>query len=354
MKHIAVVLVLFGLAFKASSVAGVEAGAGGIGSSLSTRELAYRASSPSYNDDSSQDESYQAPKKAYRLNVDADNSYDDGDQYQSQGNKQSNYQNTDQKTNINNNINVNSNNKRKYSEESYDEDSYPKKSYEKPPVRESLRVYKERYVARNSDYDYDAPAPYLKHKDYDNYGYSRYSLIPMVGGSWFGSQWGNNISNRYTFGLALDIPFTEFLSGEVESGYGRYSISYSSAPALAWKHDFNQFILGGNLKVYFLRGWLRPYAGVGLMAVYYDSMSRGPYFPYQNYSTWVGEGQAFVGADFRIMDGISLGCRAAYLIPLFNRPATLDNGIVSAPGYEEAAAINTSFYKVMATVKVSL
>lgn len=175
------------------------------------------------------------------------------------------------------------------------------------------------------------------------------SFIPMLGGSVYGGQWSNHITNNYTSGLALDISVHKKFSIELEGSHGNYDISYGTIYGVVY-HGFNQYTLGGNLKLMPLDHHIfQPWLGVGLMGIYFENM-----FGYNLRNEWVGAGQLMAGADIMISEGVALGARASYIRPLFNRPTTLDNGVVNAPGFEEAAAINQGFFRFMGTVKVSL
>lgn len=186
------------------------------------------------------------------------------------------------------------------------------------------------------------------------YRQHRLGLTPLIGGSWYATNWNDHIGNNYTFGLILDIPMNSYLDFELEGGYARYNISYGYAPGMPpYSHYFNQYLFGSNLKTYLIRGDFRPFIGGGLMGVCYENMSRGPAMPVA-YNQCIGSAQLLAGAEFDVSRDIALGVRGAWLIPMFNRPYTMSNAYTSAPGYEEAAAINTSFYKLMATMRIAL
>jgi len=192
----------------------------------------------------------------------------------------------------------------------------------------------------------------VRERVYDRY--SRLSLTPMVGGTWYATDWNDHIGNNYTFGLALEVPMNPYLAFEIESGFGKYNISYGYAPGFPpYNHYFNQYLLGGNLKAYLTRTDFRPFVGGGLMGVCYENMSRGPSMPIA-YNQCIGSAQLIAGAEYVASDDIAIGIRGAWLIPVFNRPYTMSNAYTSAPGFEEAGAINTSFYKLMATLRVAL
>ncbi len=184
--------------------------------------------------------------------------------------------------------------------------------------------------------------------------YSRVSLTPMIGGTWYATDWNDHIGNNYTFGLLLEVPINPNLAFEVQGGYARYNISYGYAAGYPpYNHYFNQYVLGGNLKAYLTRTQFRPYIGGGIEGICYENMSRGPSMPVM-YSQCIGAANLFGGAEIVLSDDIALGGRAAWLIPVFNRPYTVSNSYMSAPGFEEAGAINTSFYQLMATLRIAL
>src|SRR5580692_417775 len=105
----------------------------------------------------------------------------------------------------------------------------------------------------------DEPLPFETHAEREarvnpSRPSSRVSVIPMIGASLWDGRWRDYISNKVSFGLGLDIPLSSYLSTEVEAGYGRYNISYSS-----YDHDFNQYDFGSTLKLYWFKGGLlRP------------------------------------------------------------------------------------------------
>lgn len=169
----------------------------------------------------------------------------------------------------------------------------------------------------------------------------------MIGGIAYSGRWGDHVRNRLTLGLILEVPISKSLSVEAEGVYGKYHISYSS-----FGHYFNQFGLGGNAKFYFIRGKFNPYVAAGVMGLYYDNMIRSRFYP-SSYSHWLGSGQLIVGGDVNVTKDIAVGIRGALVKPLFNRPVTIHNRVYSAPGFEESAAINSSFYKFMGAVKVA-
>lgn len=174
------------------------------------------------------------------------------------------------------------------------------------------------------------------------------TITPMVGTLGYVGRWGRHVDNRYAFGLALEQPLGERFGVELEGDYSRSYISYSS-----FGHYFNRYGLAGNGKLYLMRGTFNPYVGAGLQANLYQNMSQGPTFP-ANYDHWLGSGQVMAGGDVKVSNGVMIGVRGAYSHPLINKPLTVHNQVQSFPRYEESAAINTGFYRVLGAVKVNL
>lgn len=172
------------------------------------------------------------------------------------------------------------------------------------------------------------------------------AIIPMFGASTYSGRWSNHIGNAYTIGIALEVPVSERFSMELEGSRAESNVTYSS-----FMHDFNQYTLGGNGKFYLnnSQNSIRPYLGAGILGVYFENMRS----QWMTYHHWLGAGELLAGSDVRITDTLSLGARGAWIVPLFNRPQTLDNGYQSLPPYEENGAINTSFFKLMGTMKVN-
>lgn len=209
-------------------------------------------------------------------------------------------------------------------------------------------------------------------RDYDPYSrYFRTSIIPMVGtAGYLGNSnsygmrgWNNQVYNQFAFGLGVDIPVAPLFSTEVEGGFAQYTTNYALPIAprpgiiIGAPHVFNQWNLAVDGKFYFVRHHIfRPYVGLGLMGLYYEDMMR-PMAPppFQRYNQFVGAGQAILGADVSVSQDIGIGIRGALVQPLFNLPMTANTWVgTSAPGYEDAAIINSAFYKLMGTVRVNL
>lgn len=213
-------------------------------------------------------------------------------------------------------------------------------------------------VAYRSRAHYGNPeeaADIIEAKEHEEHHEHLTTITPMIGGAWYAADWSNVMHNSYSLGLGIEYPLSGLVSIEGETGYSRYTMDYLTPNPFNPRvtHNVNQFNFGGNLKLYLTRSSFRPYFGAGLMGLYYDNMlERHRYFD-RYYSQMIGAGQLLGGADICIASGVSVGMRGAWVVPLFNRPQTFDNGAASLPPYQEASAINTSFYKLMGTVSVA-
>jgi len=177
----------------------------------------------------------------------------------------------------------------------------------------------------------------------------RTTLAPMVGASNWVGRWNTHITNDVTVGLVLEHPLSRSFSLEAEGSYARHGITYSY-----FSHNFDLYGIGGNGKLYLMRGTFNPYIGGGILGLYYSGMSVGPSNPYAVYDHWLGSGQLMAGGDIALSREISIGVRGAYVRPLFNQPATYHNGVVAFPGYEESSAINSAFFRLMGAVRIAL
>ncbi len=186
-------------------------------------------------------------------------------------------------------------------------------------------------------------------------------ITPMVGATLYHGalsrthSWGDNIRNQYSFGLALEFPLSRYFAIEAEGGYSNHRVAYTPNIGPAVGYAFNQYLLGANGKVYLLDTKLRPFVGAGLTALIFDNMSRadgrGGRVPY---NPVMGSANLMAGLEYAVSDSVAIGGRASWLLPVLNRPMTVDNGLTSAPGYEEAAILNTSLYRIMGTVSFKL
>lgn len=195
---------------------------------------------------------------------------------------------------------------------------------------------------------------------YDRQNPKRHSLAPSFGKIMYATDWKHHIDNDYSLGLMYEMPLGFFTALEIEGFYAKNQIQYtipSGRRSVLVTHGFDQLAFGPNFKFYFTRHGFRPYAGLGLMALHYGGMqkvSRTTGRVVEEYGQWIGSGQAMLGADFEVTSGVAFGARASYMMPLLNRPKTADNGVFATNGFEEAAAINTGFFKFMGNVKVAL
>lgn len=171
-------------------------------------------------------------------------------------------------------------------------------------------------------------------------------LSPMVGATLYSGNWNDHVQNGVTSGLALDIPFSDSLSGELAGGFGSFNVR-------DWPthKDFNQYWAGGGMKYYFTRAFfVRPFLGLGIEAVNYDNLSSN--------DQWMGVTGASVGMDIHFTESFALAARGGWHHPLVNRASAPTPGIATVPGLESAqrdvSIANDDFFRLMGAVKVSL
>lgn len=235
---------------------------------------------------------------------------------------------------------------------SYREDS----RYEEETVRAGSN---QRQLAVNRAPGYLDEEPYRLSAQSSYHSEPIYGITPTIGTMWWGGGWGPYITNQYALGLLVDFPLSRSVSLEIEGAYANNRINYIS-PGGYGHHTFDQFMAGGNGKVYLWRGVINPYVGAGITGIYYSGM-RGVQMGYpgiQQYNQLVGSGQLLVGSEVGVSENITLGARGSWLLPLINRPLNQDypggpTGRTASPGFEEAAAINTSFFRLVGTVRVT-
>lgn len=177
------------------------------------------------------------------------------------------------------------------------------------------------------------------------------SLTPMIGTAQYSGDWHDHIRNHINFGVALEMPFDQHFAGELELGYSKSTITYSN-----YAHDFKQYTAGANAKAYLTRqSVVRPYVGLGILSVTYADMTHGPRFTrLGSYNHTVWSGQLLAGAEASLSEKISVGVRGSWIVPVINRAEVQNSGLAAFNYYDEAAAINTSFMKLVAHVTFAL
>ncbi len=159
------------------------------------------------------------------------------------------------------------------------------------------------------------------------------------------------MTNDFNTLVALEVSITEMSAIEFELGYGRYMVGTMGLPP----HAFHMYTIGTAYKHYLLMDDVfRPYAGLGLTGLCYDGL-QGP--GGASMSQWVGNLEPMIGADFNITKQVAIGARAAYSMPVFNRPATRvinPSGVAApSPDYAEASIMDSSHVNFLGTVKVA-
>lgn len=185
---------------------------------------------------------------------------------------------------------------------------------------------------------------------------TRATLAPQVGTTGYIGATKNQISSYASVGAALDIPISNKVSAELEGGYTKHEMSYvmPSRGNELLKHDFETISIGANGKYYFSRKTFSPYVGLGIAGTCFQNLSLGALNPTSRYNDWVGMGQLIAGLDVNLSSSFSIGVRGSGVAPLFSRPDVRESGGASLPGYEEAAAVSSVFYRALGTVRFAL
>lgn len=179
------------------------------------------------------------------------------------------------------------------------------------------------------------------------------SLTPVVGMTGFQGGLYNQVRNRGTVGLILDIPLVSVLSLEAEAQYGRFSLNTNG-----YGRGFGQYTGGANAKITLGRGLLQPYLGIGMMALYYEGLSANPY---GQENRVMGAGQLVAGLDLNLFGGIAIGARGEVLRPMTNLPPlynmAYDNSYGNQTGDNtrgaDTATMSSNFFRVLGTVRVN-
>jgi hypothetical protein len=177
----------------------------------------------------------------------------------------------------------------------------------------------------------------------------RVSIAPMAGGTYFSCPYSLSVENQYSTGAVLEVPLTKMFSTELEGAFGQNRIRYGYND-----HGINQYGAGADVKMYlFHLDTFRPYVGGGLMALNYDGLQMNGYQS-AGYNQWVGAGQVIAGTEVGLSEGVALGVRGSWTLPVINRPVFATDAIGSpVAGYEEFAAVNSQYFRVMGALKMS-
>lgn len=168
------------------------------------------------------------------------------------------------------------------------------------------------------------------------------TITPVAGFTAYQGYGYNQVSNRGTVGVILDIPLISLLSIEAEGQYTRFS----SNSSWGTNRGFSQYSGGGNAKITLGRGLLQPYLGAGMMAIYYEGLSNSNDTYSSQSNRVMGAGQLIAGADLSLFGGISIGARGEWLHPMTNLPA-------SSTDQNNFDPMTSNFYRLLGTVKVS-
>jgi hypothetical protein len=176
-------------------------------------------------------------------------------------------------------------------------------------------------------------------------------ISPFLGRLSFEGPWANHVNNRFSTGLLMDYILTSSTSIEIEGSYAKSHVTYDS-----FSHPFSQYGVGGYFRVNLADTEIvQPYMSAGIGWNYFEGMSHGPrYLFVPRYNDWLISGGLNVGMNFRVTRKTALGIRGSYAASLLHRPDLIESGLRATPYYEEASLMNTSFYRLMALVQVSL
>lgn len=171
-------------------------------------------------------------------------------------------------------------------------------------------------------------------------------LSPMMGTTVYRGSSNQQIQNGVTSGLALDILFSESLSGELGGGFGSFHVRHSLS-----QKEFNQYWAGAGMKYYFTRTFFaRPFLGLGIEAINYDNLTTDD----GRHSQWIGVTGASVGMDIHLSERFALAARGGWHHPLVNRATSSTAGPYLTPGQRDAITMNDDFFRLMGAVKVAL
>lgn len=176
-------------------------------------------------------------------------------------------------------------------------------------------------------------------------------LAPMVGSLHYEGAWSSHVSSHFATGILLSRPLVDAARVEMDLGFARFGTSYYGIG-----HTVHQAGGGAHLRLDLIDGAIvTPYIGGGLGMNYFIGLSSGPY---STYNDWLVSGILSLGGDISVTRTVSLGLRGSYYAPAFHRPHTAqiggNAGNTAAPGYEDAAMLNTGFYKFMGLVSIDI
>lgn len=169
-------------------------------------------------------------------------------------------------------------------------------------------------------------------------------LAPNVGVVQFEGAWRHHINSRYSLGFLLTRELIEMTAIELDMNFSRFVVSYNGEG-----HVVSQVGTNTAFRLYLLENKvISPYMSAGLGGNFFSGLRQGG----QTYNEWIVSGMLAIGTDVAISQGIALGLRGSYHAPAFHRPYT--ENTTSSTGHEDAAILNTGFYRAMALVSVVL
>ncbi len=178
---------------------------------------------------------------------------------------------------------------------------------------------------------------------------ANFALYPMIGTSLHNDGWKDVVSNSYIVGVGVEVPAASWLGIAIEGSFGDYDLRYQQfATGILAYHNFSLYTGSALAKIYFADGWLRPYVGGGIDALYFEGQAvsgrRSPF------SRWVGASTAVAGADFELARNLAIGARASFSQPLLNTPTAFD----PLSAYPEGNVMKVSYFRFMANLRVGI
>lgn len=174
-------------------------------------------------------------------------------------------------------------------------------------------------------------------------------FYPLIGSSMHTDGWRSVVSNSFVAGAGAEVPLTTWASVAVEGNYGDYDLRYAQFPTgVVSFHNFAIYSGGLTGKFYLLEGWLRPYLGGGMEALYFEGQQRSGFR--SPFSRWIGAGVVQAGAEVEVARDMAIGARASYTSPFLNTPTALE----PISQYPEGNVMRVAYFRFVAMLSVGL
>ena len=88
---------------------------------------------------------------------------------------------------------------------------------------------------------------------------------------------------------------------------------------------------------------------------YFSGLTHGASYAHMGtYNDWLMSAQLAAGISVPVTARVRIGARGTYSSPLFHRPYASHTRSGASPYFEDAALLNTGFYRAMGLVSVAL